>query len=66
MILRNKITKNASYSVFSPYTNDTLIYIEEFEVKGNKLESYSVANDIISFRCEKELHEFDIIRALEY
>ena len=66
MILRNKITKDANYSVFSPYTNDTLIYIEEFEVKGNKLESYSVANDIISFRCEKELHEFDIIRALEY
>lgn len=66
MILRNKITRDANYSVFSPYTNDTLIYIEEFEVKGNKLESYSVANDIISFRCEKELHEFDIIRALEY
>ena len=66
MILRNKITKDANYSVFSPYTNDTLIYIEEFEVKGNKLESYSVANDIISFSCEKELHEFDIIRALEY
>ena len=66
MIVRNKITKAANYSVFSPYTNDTLIYIEEFEVKGNKLESYSVANDIISFRCEKELHEFDIIRALEY
>ena len=66
MILRNKIKKDANYSVFSPYTNDTLIYIEEFEVKGNKLESYSVANDIISFRCEKELHEFDIIRALEY
>ncbi|MDY5852671.1 MAG: U32 family peptidase [Bacilli bacterium] len=66
MMLRNKITKDANYSVFSPYTNDTLIYIEEFEVKGNKLESYSVANDIISFRCEKELHEFDIIRALEY
>ena len=66
MVLRNKITKASSYSVFSAYTNDTLIYIEEFEVKGNKLESYSVANDIISFRCEKELHEFDIIRALEY
>lgn len=66
MILRNKITKDANYSVFSPYTNDTLIHIEEFEVKGNKLESYSVANDIIIFRCEKELHEFDIIRALEY
>ena len=66
MILRNKITKDANYSVFSPYIDDTLIYIEEFEVKGNKLESYSVANDIISFSCEKELHEFDIIRALEY
>ncbi|MGM9859013.1 MAG: U32 family peptidase C-terminal domain-containing protein [Bacilli bacterium] len=66
MILRNKITKNADYSVFSAYENDKLIHINEFEVKGNKLETYSVANDIISFISEDELHEFDIIRALEY
>ena len=67
MILRNKIVKNGEYDVFSPVVEDRRFTMESFSVKGNDtLESYSVANDIVTFKCDIELKEFDIIRALEY
>ena len=67
MILRNKIVKNGEYDVFSPVVEDRRFTMDSFSVKGNDtLESYSVANDIVTFKCDIELKEFDIIRALEY
>ena len=61
--LRNKIMVNKDYLVFSPKKEDRLIHINKFIVNNNdNYESYSVANDLISFECEETLEEFDSIR----
>ncbi|MCF0116801.1 MAG: U32 family peptidase C-terminal domain-containing protein, partial [Bacilli bacterium] len=64
MILRNKVSINKDYEIFSPNKNGKTIHIDRFTVNGKNDDyvSYSVANDIISFYCEERLDEYNIVR----
>ncbi len=66
ILLRNKIIKGNSYVIFSAYNDNIIIKVNDFKVigKNEDYESYSVADDYVIFKCENELHKYDIIRVV--
>lgn len=63
--VKNKIIKNNQYYKYSPIGELEKITILEMYLDDKEVDIYTVAGDILKIKCDKPLHEYDIINLIK-